>query len=101
MCVDVPTWRKFSATLSPVGIGLIGSGTGDMNRTKFAALVLILAGTAALAYGTFSHSSESQVSQTDSRQMQTVEPQPASIPAWIGGGVLAIGLVLLASTIKS
>ena len=67
-----------------------------MTPVKIVGIVLIVLGAAALAWGGFSYTKEKQQARIGPIELSVSEKQDVSIPRWIGLGVLALGVVLLA-----
>lgn len=66
-----------------------------MNSTKIAALVLIVVGVLALAYGGFTYTSETHDADIGPIHMSVDEKERVNIPIWAGVGVLLLGGALL------
>lgn len=82
----------------------------DMNRTKsvyntkgrtgmtgmnIAAAVLIIAGIAALAYGSFTYSNDTHDQNIGPMEMSVKETSDVNIPVWAGVGAIVVGGVML------
>jgi len=73
-----------------------------MNQSRIAAVVLIVAGVLALAYGTFSYTKETHRAQVGPLELSVKDRETVNIPAWVGvGAVLAGGLLLVAGRRRS
>ncbi len=66
-----------------------------MNTNKIAALVLIVAGALALAYGGFSYTSQTEQVKLGPMKLSVAEERTVNIPVWAGIGAIAIGGLLL------
>jgi hypothetical protein len=68
-----------------------------MSGTKLIALLLIVAGALALAYGGFTYSKQSTALNVGPIQLNVTEKKTVPIPVWAGIGAIVIGGVLLAT----
>jgi len=66
-----------------------------MNALKMSAIVLIVAGALALAYGGFSYTKQTHDIKMGPIEMSVQEKQTVNIPVWAGVGAIAIGAALL------
>jgi TRAP-type C4-dicarboxylate transport system permease small subunit len=66
-----------------------------MAAKQIVAIVLIIAGTLALAYGSFSYTKETHEAKIGPLQFSIKEKETINIPVWAGVGAIAIGVVLL------
>lgn len=66
-----------------------------MDVKKIIGVMLIAAGTLALVYGEFSYTKERHGAKLGALELSVDEKQTVRVPVWIGGGVIAIGTVLL------
>lgn len=66
-----------------------------MNPTKMAALVLIVAGVLALAYGGFTYTKETHDANIGPIHMSVDEKETVDVPIWAGLGALLLGGALL------
>ena len=66
-----------------------------MNATRIAAIVLIVAGVLALAYGGFSYNKESVGAKLGPIELKVTEKKTINVPMWAGVGAIVIGGVLL------
>jgi hypothetical protein len=64
-------------------------------ETRIFALILIVAGALALGYGTFSYTRETHEAKIGPLEIEVQEKERVNIPAWAGGGAIALGTVLL------
>lgn len=67
-----------------------------MKAYVIVALVLILAGILALAYGGFSYNKDSESAKLGPLVLTVTEKQTVNIPVWAGVGAIVIGVGLLA-----
>lgn len=72
-----------------------------MNAMKVLAIVLIVAGTAGLAYGGFSFTRETHTAEIGPLQLQVNEKERVNIPSWAGIAAIVGGVVLLVSARKT
>jgi TRAP-type C4-dicarboxylate transport system permease small subunit len=66
-----------------------------MNASNLAAVVLIAAGTLALAYGGFSYTKEKQSADIGSLHLEMNQRERVNIPKWAGIGAIIGGVLLL------
>jgi hypothetical protein len=66
-----------------------------MNTTKIIAIVLIIAGALGLAYGQFSFTKETHQAKIGPLEFSINEKETVNVPVWLGGGAIALGVVLL------
>ncbi len=66
-----------------------------MNMTRMAAIVLIVAGVLALAYGGFSYNKESVGAKLGPIELKVTEKKTVNVPMWAGIGAIVAGGVLL------
>lgn len=66
-----------------------------MATQRVIALVLIVAGTLALAYGGFSYTKESHKAEIGPVNLTVAETERVNIPVWLGAGSVLLGAVLL------
>ncbi|MHB9119168.1 MAG: hypothetical protein ACYC2R_12975 [Burkholderiales bacterium] len=66
-----------------------------MNAVKMLAIVLIVAGALALAYGGFTYTKETQQAKLGPVELSIKETKTVNIPVWAGVGALVAGLLLL------
>jgi uncharacterized membrane protein YidH (DUF202 family) len=67
-----------------------------MSGLKIAAIVLILAGALALAYGGFSYTKDTHDVKLGPIELSVEEKKRVNIPVWAGIGAIVVGVVLLA-----
>lgn len=68
-----------------------------MNGTKIAALVLIVAGALALAYGGFSYTKDTTAVKLGPMELTVKEKKTVDVPLWAGIGAIVLGGILLAA----
>ena len=68
-----------------------------MNGSKMAALILIIGGVLALAYGGFTNTKETHDAKIGPIEFSVHEKETVNIPIWAGAGALALGIFLLVS----
>ena len=66
-----------------------------MNATRIAAVVLIVAGILALAYGGFSYDKQSVGAKLGPIELKVTEKKTVNVPMWAGIGAIVVGGVLL------
>jgi len=66
-----------------------------MSVAKMAALLLIIAGVLALAYGGFTYSKQTTAVNLGPIQLNVTEKKTVPVPVWAGIGAILIGGVLL------
>ena len=66
-----------------------------MNPVKIVAIVLLVAGTLGLAYGSFSYTKETHEAKLGPIEFSVQEKERVNIPVWAGVGAIAIGGALL------
>ena len=71
-----------------------------MNSIKMAAIVLIVAGALALAYGGFSYTKDTHNADLGPIHMSIDEKERVNIPLWAGVGAIVLGGVLLVVGVK-
>ena len=71
-----------------------------MNSMKMAAIVLIVAGALALAYGGFTYTKETHDTDIGPIHMSVDEKERVNIPIWAGVGAIVLGGVLLVGGFK-
>ncbi len=67
-----------------------------MTGIRIVAIVLILAGVFALAFGGFSFTKDSTVAKVGPIELSAKKKEDVNIPTWAGIGAIVIGGVLLA-----
>jgi hypothetical protein len=66
-----------------------------MNSTRIIAIVLIVAGALALAYGGFSYTKDSTAVKLGPVELKVQEKQTVNVPVWAGIGAIVIGGLML------
>lgn len=66
-----------------------------MNTTQIIAIVLIIAGALSLGYGQFSYTKETHQAKIGPIELSVKEKETVNVPVWLGGGAIALGVVLL------
>lgn len=66
-----------------------------MALRQIIAIVLIAAGAAGLAYGSFSFTKETHQAKIGPVELSVKEKETVNVPVWAGIGAIAIGVVLL------
>jgi len=66
-----------------------------MSGLKIFAILLIIAGALALAYGSFSYTTETHQAKIGPIELSVKEKETVNIPVWAGLGAVLIGVVLL------
>jgi uncharacterized membrane protein len=65
-----------------------------MNSSRIAAIVLVVLGVLALAYGGFTYTSETHEATLGPLSMSVDEKERVNIPVWAGAGAILIGGML-------
>lgn len=71
------------------------TGRADMKGMNIAAAVLIIAGIAALAFGSFTYSNDTHDENIGPIEMSVKETNDINIPVWAGVGAIVVGGVML------
>jgi hypothetical protein len=66
-----------------------------MNTIKLAAIALIVAGVLALAYGSFSYTSDTHEAKLGPIEISVEDRETVNVPVWAGVGAILIGGLLL------
>ena len=66
-----------------------------MSPIKIVAIILIVAGGLALAYGGFSYTKETHKGEIGPLKFSVEEKDQVNIPQWAGLGAIAAGIVIL------
>jgi drug/metabolite transporter (DMT)-like permease len=66
-----------------------------MAPIKIVAIILIVAGAAALAYGGFSYTKETHKADIGPIHVSVAEKDQVNVPQWAGIGAIVLGVVLL------
>lgn len=67
-----------------------------MRGLKLVALLLIVVGALALAYGSFTYTEETHSTQLGPINLSVKDRKTVNIPVWAGAGFVIVGVVLLA-----
>jgi hypothetical protein len=67
----------------------------DMNSIRMVAIVLIVAGVLALAYGGFSYTQDTTAVKLGPLELSVKEKKTVNIPIWAGAGAIVLGALLL------
>ena len=68
-----------------------------MGATRIAAILLVIAGALALAYGGFTYTKQSTAVSLGPIELNVKEKKTVNIPVWAGIAAVVIGGILLAS----
>jgi len=71
-----------------------------MNGTKFASLLLIIAGVMRLASGSFTYTKETHETQLGPIELTVKDKETVNIPVWAGAGAIIAGVMLLVVRVK-
>lgn len=71
-----------------------------MNTVKIVGVILILAGTLALVYRTFSYTKETHEAKIGPLEFQLKEKETINVPTWAGVASIVIGGILLIVPLK-
>jgi len=66
-----------------------------MNAIKMLAIVLIVAGGLALAYGGFTYTKETHQAKLGPIELTVKDTQTVNVPVWAGVGAIVAGMILL------
>jgi uncharacterized membrane protein YidH (DUF202 family) len=66
-----------------------------MNPVKVIAIILIIGGVLALAYGGFSYTKDTTVVKLGPLEISAKEKQTVNVPIWAGVGAIVVGGLLL------
>lgn len=66
-----------------------------MNPKTIVAIVLIVAGALGLVYEQFSFTKETHQAKIGPIELSVKEKETVGIPKWLGGGAIALGVILL------
>jgi len=72
-----------------------------MTPIRILAIVMIVAGILALAYGGFTYTSESHDFKLGSMEMSVKDKETVNIPVWVGTGAIVVGALLFFARQKS
>jgi hypothetical protein len=66
-----------------------------MNTTRIVGILLIVAGTLGLIYGSFSYTKDKHDVKLGPLQFSVAEKETVNVPVWAGAGAIAAGAILL------
>jgi hypothetical protein len=66
-----------------------------MNSTKLIGIILIVAGTLGLLYGSFSYTKDTTAVKIGPIELSVKEKETVNVPIWAGIGAIVIGGLLL------
>ena len=66
-----------------------------MNGAKLAAIILIVAGVLALAFGGFTYTKKTEEIKVGPIELTVKDKETVNIPIWLGAGALIAGVLLL------
>lgn len=66
-----------------------------MNAIKMLAVVLIIAGSLGLLYGSFTYTKETHEAKLGSLELSIKDQETVNIPVWAGVGAIVAGAILL------
>jgi drug/metabolite transporter (DMT)-like permease len=66
-----------------------------MNTTQIIGAVLIAAGVAGLAYGSFSYTKDTHQAKLGPIELSVKERETVSVPSWAGGLAIVAGIALV------
>ena len=66
-----------------------------MNGMKIAAIILVVAGVLALAYGGFTYTKDTHEVKFGPLELSVEEKKTVNIPMWAGAGAILVGGLLL------
>ena len=66
-----------------------------MNGAKLAAIILIVAGVMALAFGGFTYTKKTEEIKVGPIELTVKDKETVNIPIWLGAGALIAGVLLL------
>ena len=66
-----------------------------MNSTKLFALIIIVAGVLALAYGGFSYTKDSTALKVGPLELSVKQKETVNLPIWAGVGAIVVGGLML------
>ena len=77
------------------------AGEDAMNTLKLMALILIVGGVIALAFGGFSYSTATHSANIGGLHLAMIEQQRVNIPMWAGIGAIIVGALLMLTAKRS
>lgn len=66
-----------------------------MNTARLVGIAMIVIGALALAYGSFSVTTQTHQAKLGPIELSVKEKETVNVPVWMGGGAVALGLALL------
>jgi hypothetical protein len=63
--------------------------------TKIIGVLLVVAGTLGLIYGSFSYTKDTKEAQVGPLKFTVQQKEAINVPVWVGAGAIALGVVLL------
>jgi hypothetical protein len=91
--------RLFTASVLPsfprCQYKCIFTGEDDMNAVKMLAIVLIVAGGLALAYGGFTYTKDTHEAKLGPIALTVKDTETVNVPVWAGVGAIVAGMILL------
>jgi len=66
-----------------------------MNAVKMLAIVLIVAGSLGLVYGSFTYTKDTHEAKVGPIALSLKETQTINVPVWAGVGAIVAGMILL------
>lgn len=66
-----------------------------MSAVRILAIVLIVAGGLALAYGSFTYTKETHEAKLGPIELSVKEKETVNVPVWAGVGAMVAGVILL------
>lgn len=66
-----------------------------MKPLTLAGIVLIVLGTIALAYGSFSYTKDTHEANIGPLELSIAEKETINVPVWLGAGSVVLGIVLV------
>jgi len=66
-----------------------------MKLTRIVAILLIVAGSLALAYGGFTYTKETHAAKLGPIELNVEEKERVNVPVWAGLGAIAAGVIML------
>src|SRR5688572_11695910 len=79
----------------------LARGVDPVKGTRLIALIMIVAGALGLAYGSFSYTKESHDAKLGPIELTVKDRETVNVPAWLGAGVLGVGVLLLVVRAKN
>lgn len=72
-----------------------------MNTTRLIAIVLIVAGALALAYGGFTYTRQTHEANLGPIELTIRDKKTVNVPVWAGAGALGVGVLLLLVAVRA